>query len=236
MTKLIRPSLAIFDLDDTFYDYNKRNDIASLGLIHAMCDYSGISETLVSKALENGRVTVKNRLGKSASSHSRLLYISEAFRELSLLPDVDEFISLEEVFWGTFLSEIELYPGVKQTLNSLKNLNVGLVLVTDLTSNIQYKKISKLGLNGYFDFILTSEEAGGDKQTNRPFEILESQMGALMQSTWFFGDSDFDFPHSADYPRTFFKKVQKPGLSATQQGYEYGDYASLGALIQQLSN
>jgi putative hydrolase of the HAD superfamily len=136
-------------------------------------------------------------------------------------------IALEELFWETFLSDIRLYPGAEDLLLSLTDKGIPLALVTDLTSNIQYRKINKLGLNKKFSFVLTSEEAGGDKPTNKPFEIMNSEMSTYLQNVWFFGDSDFDVPEDAKYQTTFFKKVRKPGLKVTQSGFEFEDYFSL---------
>jgi putative hydrolase of the HAD superfamily len=224
--------MVVFDLDDTLYDYSERNLVATHALISELCEYSGSTESIVKAAFDSSRLTVKERLGRTGSSHSRLLYISETFRVLNLRPDVSAYIQLEELFWRTFLSEIELYPGAEKVLNLFRKNNVLLCLVTDLTSAIQYRKLDRLDLNGYFDFILTSEESGGDKPTNRPFEILESQMEDRLQNVWFFGDSDFDFHSSSNYPKTFFKKVRIPGVSVSESGFEYGDYFSLEKIVQ----
>lgn len=224
MTNLKRPSLVVFDLDDTLYDYCERNDVASQTLVEAICSYANSHELRVTEALEVSRATVKARLGKTGSSHSRLLYISETFRRLNLPPNTDQMIALEELFWGAFLSDIRLYPGAEDLLVCLTDEGIPLALVTDLTSNIQYRKINKLGLNGKFDFVLTSEEAGGDKPTHKPFEILNSEMNTFLQNVWFFGDSDFDVPRDTEYRTTFFKKVRKPGLTVTKSGFEFEDY------------
>jgi putative hydrolase of the HAD superfamily len=227
MTNLERPSLVVFDLDDTLYDYRERNNVASQAMIRAICAHANLHELSVIEALEKSRATVKARLGKTGSSHSRLLYISETFRRLNLPPNTDQLIALEELFWATFLSDIQLYPGVEDLLTSLVDEGIPLALVTDLTSNIQYRKMNKLVLNGKFTFVLTSEEAGGDKPTDKPFEILNSEMSSYLQNVWFFGDSDFDIPRGTVYQTTFFKKVRKLGLSVTECGFEFADYSSL---------
>jgi FMN phosphatase YigB (HAD superfamily) len=87
--------------------------------------------------------------------------------------------------------------------------------------------MNKLSLNGKFAFVLTSEEAGGDKPTDKPFKILSSEMSTYLQNVWFFGDSDFDVPREAGYQTTFFRKVRKPGLRVTKFGFEFEDYFSL---------
>jgi putative hydrolase of the HAD superfamily len=232
MNSLKVPSLIIFDLDDTLYDYEESNEIAIKALIQEIAAYTCLNENAVAKALYSSRAIVKQRLGLTASSHSRLLYISETFRQLGLRPDTDEFVKLEEVYWDTFLSKISLFPGVEKLLNSLMELHIPLALVTDLTSQIQYRKVSRLKLNGFFDYILTSEESGGDKPSGRSFEILQRDFIGPLRPVWFFGDSNFDFPAATSHDFSFFKKTRNQELSSTKNGFEFGEYFSLQHLLQ----
>jgi len=234
MNSLKVPSIVIFDLDDTLYDYEESNEIATKALIQGIAAYACLNENAVANALYSSRAIVKQRLGQTASSHSRLLYISETFRQLRLRPDTDEFVKLEEVYWETFLSKINLFPGVEKLLESLMELHIPLALVTDLTSQIQYRKISRLKLNGFFDYILTSEESGGDKPSGRSFEILQKDLIGILRPVWFFGDSNFDFPEGTSHEFSFFRKTRDQELSSTKNGYEFGEYLLLQELIQDL--
>jgi FMN phosphatase YigB (HAD superfamily) len=230
MINLEKPSLVVFDLDDTLYDYRQRNDLASQALISAISSYANLQELKVIEALESSRNIVKTRLGTTGSSHSRLLYISETFRRLNLPPNTERMIALEEIFWEAFLFDIQLYPGAEDWLVLLKDEGIPLALLTDLTSNVQYRKINKLGLNGKFTFILTSEEAGGDKPTGKPFQILNSEMNSYLQNVWFFGDADHDAPKDMYYQTTFFKKVRNSSFAITKSGFEFEDYFALADL------
>jgi putative hydrolase of the HAD superfamily len=233
VTKLKLPSLAIFDLDDTLYDYQRPNAVALKQLAIELSNYANTSDKEAALAIAVSRTIVKERLGLTASSHSRILYISEAFRQLQLQPDTEMFIKLEKVYWNTFLQEIELFTGVEDLLRMFQNGGTRLGLVTDLTSSIQYRKISKLGLNRIFDFILTSEESGGDKSTGLPFAILESFSQGDFLNAWFFGDSDSDYPTQGNFETLFFKKTKVRLIKANSEGYEFGDYSSLGKKIEQ---
>ena len=231
MSSSYPPSRVIFDLDDTLYDYEENNEVAIKALIKEIAEYAGLNEIAVARALFSGRTIVKERLGLTASSHSRLLYISETFRLLKLRPDTDEFVKLEELYWDVFLSKISLFPGVEELFKSLTDLHVPLALVTDLTSQIQYRKISRLKLNGIFDYILTSEESGGDKPSGQSFEILQRDFIGPKRPVWFFGDSNFDFPAAPSHEFSFFKKTKNQELSPTKNGYEFGEYFSLQSLL-----
>ena len=228
MSKLTLPSLAVFDLDDTLYDYEKANRCALNELIIALSEYGNLGEEEVASAISASRTTVKRRLGKTASSHSRILYISETFRELQLKPDTENFVIFEELYWNTFLKNIQPFPGVEKLLMFFQKSGTRLALVTDLTSSIQYRKINKLGLNGFFELIVTSEEAGGDKSTGLPFRLLEGLLETDCTSAWFFGDSNFDRPIQSNLETLFFKKTVTSDVLENLLGYEFSDYLVLG--------
>ena len=227
MRNLELPSLVVFDLDDTLYDYQRANSFALSQLTIALSDYGNIGKNEATLAIAASRSTVKRRLGETASSHSRILYISESFRQLQLKPDTEEFVRFEELYWSTFLENIQLFPGVEKLLKFFQISGTRLALVTDLTSSIQYRKINKLGLNGFFELIVTSEEAGGDKSTGLPFRLLESLMETDCTSAWFFGDSSFDRPIQSNLETLFFKKAMNLGVFENLSGYEFSDYLVL---------
>lgn len=227
MFKLIKPQLVVFDLDNTIYDYEKPNRIAYKSLVSTICAINKVEHRLVEDALSDGRDVVKKRLGNTAASHSRLLYLIEAFRILGIKTKVNEFLQLEDKFWGVFLSEMELFPGVNDLFAAFKNERIPLGLVTDLTTNIQYRKISKLGLDGLFDVVITSEEAGGDKISGLPFKLLEETTQISPSDSWFFGDSSFDFPMQRLPRSTFFRKVAKETFLIDKHEIHFDNYFKL---------
>ena len=133
MHKLPNPSLVVFDLDNTLYDYDQPNTFATETLIQKISSETAIDTLEVKSALEASRLNVKQRLGNTASSHSRLLYISEVYRLLNLIPDAEQFLNLEELFWGSYLSQMEIFPGVIEFMKLLEKRAIPLAMVTDLT-------------------------------------------------------------------------------------------------------
>jgi putative hydrolase of the HAD superfamily len=61
--------------------------------------------------------------------------------------------------------------------------------VTDLTAQIQFRKMVYFGLDHYFDYIVTSEEAGFDKPHHSPFEIALHKMQPKGSCIWMIGDN-----------------------------------------------
>lgn len=150
---------------------------------------------IFSKLFEVSRKKVKERLGFTGSSHSRLLYIHETLSKLGFSFQPALAIQLEQEFWRTFISNMSLEAGVRELLTNLRFNNVKIALVTDLTLQIQLKKLIYLDLDKYFDLVVASEEAGGDKVSLKPFKVLSERCEAgWLDYVWFVGDSESDLP------------------------------------------
>lgn len=232
MLKFPRPLLIVFDLDNTLYDYDRPNTFATQVLIQEISSQTGIDTVEVKNTLDKSRINIKQRLGHTASSHSRLLYISEAYGLLKLKPAAELFLNLENLFWDSYLSEMELYPGVTDFLQLLKKQEIPLALLTDLTSNIQYRKLLKLGLSTSFDFILTSEEAGGDKSSGLPFDLLGKVSNIDLNYAWFIGDSDHDYPVTRKNQALFFRKVDSSLVPKKHKETQFQNYSDLKSIVE----
>ena len=58
---------------------------------------------------------------------------------------------------------MEIYDDAKLFLQKCYSNNTPLFLVTDMTAEVQFKKINKLDIEKYLNFIVTSDEAGIEK-------------------------------------------------------------------------
>lgn len=152
----------IFDLDHTLYNYNIAHKKAIDQVIDFLINESNYSEEIVLKAYNNSRKLTHLELANTASSHNRLLYFQKTLESLKLNA-MTYSLKCYELYWTTFLNNITLFKGVKELLYSLKSQEKQICILTDLTAHIQFRKIEKLGLENYIDFMVTSEEAGHEK-------------------------------------------------------------------------
>ena len=67
---------------------------------------------------------------------------------------------------------IDVYPGVKETLQELRNRGKGIYLLSNAQSDFTLPEIRMLGLLPYFDGIFISSEQGYKKPSNEFFEQL----------------------------------------------------------------
>jgi putative hydrolase of the HAD superfamily len=220
-----RPELAIFDLDNTLYDYKIANASGQAALNSFLSQHLGRTETEILHLLEESRQRVKGRLGRTASSHSRLLYIRELLVRLNIHTNAAFALECEQVFWREYLKTMQLFPGVKELFSVLRLAKTRLVLVTDLSSQIQLRKLAWLGLDKTFEVIVTSEEAGGDKITGLP-EALLRELVLPVDETWSVGDQDWD--HIFPGESKFFKKVDTGKLQSLDENiYQFSDFNEL---------
>lgn len=225
-----RPELAIFDLDDTLYDYKIAATSGQDALNFFLSKHLGIPEKEVSQLLKESRLRVKGRLGATASSHSRLLYIRDLLVQLNIHTNATFSLECEQVFWQNYLKNTQLFPGVEELFSFLRLAKTRLVLVTDLSSQVQLRKLAWLGLDKTFDIIVTSEEAGGDKKTGLPEAFLK-KLVLPVDETWSVGDKDLDhiFPNESK----FFKKVSGGKITKKSESkFEFSSFEELHSRIE----
>ena len=98
-------------------------------------------------------------------------------------------LDLEQTYWRTFLSNANLFDDVKELLDDIRILGIPLSVVTDLTAQIQFRKLVFFGLENSFDYIVTSEEAGFDKPHEAQFNIAIDKMRPNGKNIWMIGDN-----------------------------------------------
>ena len=226
-----KPNLVIFDLDGTLYDYEENHQRGLRALEQYLSDELGIDIPLVKSGLSIARTNVKNRLGPVASSHKRLLYIREFLCANNNSVNFEISLRGEEIYWSAYLEEAVLFPDAQEFIELLKISGVSLALVTDLNSEIQFRKISWFQLENAFDFVITSEEAGGDKITGRPERFLSYQFKPLPENIWCVGDQNYD--HLFKSNSSFFLKTTADNENTiTNLSRPFSNYRDLIELFQ----
>ncbi len=183
------PSAILFDTDNTIYPYDPAHEAAMCAVRAKVTQTFSISDEQFQRAFDSARNDIKKRLKGTASSHSRLLYFQRMLEMIGLGSQVLLALDFEQTYWRTFLSNAVLFDGVKSLLDDLRIAGIPTAIVTDLTAQIQFRKIVYFGLDHYFDYIVTSEEAGFDKPNKAPFEIAISKLKPTTACIWMIGDN-----------------------------------------------
>ena len=220
------PKLVIFDLDNTLYDYEASNTAGEIALINFLNENLKVSKPEIMSLLIESRKNVKATLGETAASHSRLLYVREFLNKNDLNVHATFALECEQVFWRSYMEKMVLFEGVQELISYLRLSRTKLVLVTDLSTQIQIRKLAWLGLEKSFDLLITSEEAGGDKQTGKPEAMLRRFVIPVAGETWSIGDKDWDNLFSTD--SMFFRKTISGKLKKISQfQYEFSEFREL---------
>lgn len=183
------PAAVLFDTDNTLYPYDPAHRAGMAAVRHKATMSLGLAPNDFDAAFKEARSEIKARLGHTASSHSRLLYMQRMLEVLGLGSQVLVALDLEQTYWRTFLSNADLFDGLQDVLEIFRLLKIPTAIVTDLTAQIQFRKVVYFELDHYFDFIVTSEEAGADKPALAPFEIALQKMQPKDGPLWMIGDN-----------------------------------------------
>ena len=183
------PEAIVFDTDNNLYAYDPAHEQATEAAESKACKLFGLSRKEFHDAFRTAREEVKERLGKTASSHSRLLYFQRSIEILGMKTQLLATLDIEQTYWRTFLHASTLFPNVKEFLLDLRSIGIKTAVVTDLTAQIQFRKIIYFGLDDYFDYVVTSEEAGCDKPHEAPFRLAIAKLDVPPQRCWMIGDN-----------------------------------------------
>ncbi len=187
-----KPDVIIFDTDNTLYEYVPANKAAEKAVEIKVKNILGISSELYKKTYKQSKKEIKEQLGNTASSHSRLLYYQRFLEILGFKAQLLTALDLEQTFWRTFLANAPLLPGVVELLDYLLKNKIPIAIVTDLTSNIQMRKMTYFHLEETFDAFVTSEEVGADKPDKRNFELVLRKLGLSKNNViWMVGDNPY---------------------------------------------
>lgn len=223
MVKLINPErlaslpdAILFDTDNTLYPYDPAHHEAMLAVREKVTRTFSIEGEAFDKAYSQARRQVKERLHHTAASHNRLLYFQRMLEIIGLGSQVMLALDFEQTYWRTFLSHAVLFDGVKELLDDLRLLGIPTAIVTDLTAQIQFRKVVYFGLDHCFDYIVTSEEAGFDKPHEAPFQIAIEKMRPKGDCIWMIGDNPRNDIQGAR------EKINAVTLQKLHEGVELG--------------
>jgi len=183
------PKAVIFDTDNTLYPYLPAHNEATLAVEEKVEKQLGIDKVIFRAEFKKAREEIKNRLGNVASSHSRLLYMQKTIEKLELGTRILTTLDLEQTYWRTFLSNCRLFPEVLDFIQLLRSKGIITANITDLTAQIQFRKLVYFGLDEFFDYVVTSEEAGADKPDKMPFKVALEKLQLDPENIWMIGDN-----------------------------------------------
>jgi len=235
------PKAVLLDLDNTLFEYDIPHKKALKSVQDKCVNFFSIKATDFEKAFNFSRLQIKKELGKTASSHSRLLYFQRALENMGFGFHISIALDLEQTYWRTFFNHAILFENVKEFLDDLRMLNLPVIIVTDLTAQIQFRKLVYFELDKYFDFVVTSEEAGHDKPDQAPFNLALNKLNLKKGDIWMIGDDPYaDIEGSKKHINAITLQKKHAGIKFLEGKYQpdaiFSEFKELRSLLVKLKN
>lgn len=179
----------LFDIDNTIYDYEPC-DIAGMKAMKAVfSEISGIhlSDDEFYEKLQTAKKNVKQFTRNTAACHNRLLY-AQRLCESENCFNAENALALYNAYWDAFFQVCELREGFLTLFQELRKDGIKIAFCTDLTVQIQMRKLCRMGLSSSADALVTSEEAGAEKPSPDMFKIALDKLGVVSESAVMVGD------------------------------------------------
>lgn len=184
-----RPACVLLDLDNTLYAYEPCH-AAGIASARNLAEQSlNLAPADFDRCFADARSEIKARLGDQAASHHRLLYFQRMLERAGLASRPFEALQLSQAYWRAYIDTARLFPHVMDFLDDLRLSDIPAVIVTDLTAEIQLRKMIALDLDSRIDWIVTSEESGHDKPHPASFELALAKLGGIEGPVWMIGDN-----------------------------------------------
>ncbi len=177
----------IFDLDNTLYSYDRSHAAAYPAVQELAQRELNLTPERFDQLHARASRILSLRCGGGPAIHNRLIRY-QIMLELAGLP-IAGAPELAVCYWERFLQAMEPEPGVVQSLQALKELGLRLGVGTNMSADLQFEKLRRLGLTPYLDLLVTSEEIGVEKPDPRLFLLCAEKAGTAPERCLFVGDS-----------------------------------------------
>ena len=166
----------LLDLDDTLTMSSKVYDKALRFGARFLSERYNLDEQKFYDSVLEKHLIVHRTFPTVHTRHSRILVYRMTLDEymedydLALLPDV------EDMYWDYFMKNLDLYPGVLETLKKVKEAGVLTAIVSDGDLSLRIRKAHSQGLLEYIDEVVASEEVIFEKPFSAIFTLALSRL------------------------------------------------------------
>jgi 2-haloalkanoic acid dehalogenase type II len=190
---VIPPRAVLFDFGGTLYDYDTLapGDQESLQLLADLAGCGADAEAVQRTYRTALRRVFRSYLERRFYFHRDMFRdaVVEMLRELGSEADPDHLERYRRSQWELHRRDFRLREGVPETLTELRRLGLRLGIVSNIDQD-QLEHLSELaGLERYFDWLLSSEEAGSCKPDSRIFTEALRRAECRPDEAFFVGDS-----------------------------------------------
>ena len=178
---------AIFDIDDTLYDFVGSHAHALEETEKLAVRELGVDRDLFHETYRKAMKWQFDNHSDASGCHSRAIRFQRALEALHLpLKYASVF---NDYYWNSLIDVVTPFEGTVELFDWLHSRNVLLGVGTDMTADWQIKKLTKLGLIDKLDFVITSEEAAAEKPSPEFFQLCLEKGKCKPAESIFVGDN-----------------------------------------------
>ena len=117
----------------------------------------------------------------------------DIFHDLKIpVPDIEHFINVYKSFYFDFIDDSDLYPGVTEVLEYLKNNDIHVSLLTTKGQDQADKIIDHFNLSKYFFYIMGRRIGVPVKPSPQPLLMICRDLNVLPSKSIITGDTELD--------------------------------------------
>ena len=179
----------LFDLDGTIYNYDIPDKIGIQAVYDYACPMLGLAPEELRARIKAANAEIVRELGNSnAAIHNRLIRFQRVLETMGM-PIHPLAMNMYHAYWDNFVDNMALEPGILELIDYLHGRDIHVGICTNLTSEIQFIKMGKLGIWDYIDSFTASEECGWEKPDKRIFLYSLAKAGSRPENSIFVGDN-----------------------------------------------
>ena len=208
------PAVVLLDLDDTLFDhsYTARAALAAVRRDSGALRGRSLNQVWEEYLVLLDAIHPDVLAGRISLEDAR----RERFRRLAVFCGADlspaEARDLSQLYRAAYQNERRAVPGARALLERLHGRTT-VAIVSNNRLREQDEKLAYLGLRGWIDVLVVSEEVGVPKPDPRIFEVALERAGAAAADAVMFGDSwtsDVLGARSAGVPAVWFNRFRLP--------------------------
>ena len=180
----------IFDFDNTLEYWSSARSKCEKKILSEVSSEISMSYNRLSSAfLRIGQECLVS--AEKPAMFSRAFWLKKAIESEGRHLSLRRIQHYTEKFWDCVAGSVRLYSGAIELLDFLKQKGIKLSLISDSDGLRKYKmvRISKLGIDSYFDAIITSDDSGFNKPHPKIFKMALNKLGVDVDSAVMVGDN-----------------------------------------------
>ena len=216
----------IFDLDNTLIDFLRMKKLSCDAAVSAMI---GAGLNVNKEMAMNELFSLYTKYGmEDKLIFQRLLEKLEGNVNYEIL--ASGIVAYRRVRSGF----LEPYPNVGKVLYELKRKNIKLAIVSDAPRLKAWIRLVSMKINHYFDLVVTFDDTGEYKPSNKPFKIVFEKLNVKTEECLMVGDwPERDIKGAKQLGMlTCFAKYGNPEASAQEADYEINDIKELLEIVK----